>query len=184
MARSIPVIGRVAAPLVGAALLSDRDPAKAEYDQQGRLVARPMLVPAVGEALESWTLPRDAKRKRGARPQNDADWFEGENGEMISAFTPATARRTGIFTPVASVPMNDGGEDKTDARRRQERSDYATEMNSEEMEQHVSDALKASTGSHRLGVKVNKAVGRFIRWLAAGTSARPWQCCTAAKQAS
>jgi len=148
VARNIPVIGRTAAPLVGAALLSDRDPTKAEYDEYGRLVSRPMLVPAVGEVLEGWTLPKDAKRKRGARPQNDADWFEDENGEMVSSFTPTRARRTGMFTPVATVPLLEGGEDKTDARRRQDRSDYASEMNSEEMEQHVSDALKASTGTH------------------------------------
>jgi hypothetical protein len=150
VARNIPVIGRAAAPLVGAALLSDRDPAKAEYDEYGRLVSRPMLVPAVGEALEGWTLPKDAKRKRGARPQNDADWFEDENGEMVAGFTPARARRTGIFTPIAAEPLHDTseGEGKSDARRRQERSDYAAEMNSEEMEQHVSDALKASTGTH------------------------------------
>ena len=157
VARNIPVIGRAAAPLVGAALLSDRDPAKAEYDEYGRLVARPMLVPAVGEALESWTLPKDAKRKRGVRPQNDADWFEDENGEMVSSFTPARARRTGMFTPVASVPINEGGEGQSDARRRQERSDYAGEMNSEEMEQHISDALKASTGTHStLGAMIEK----------------------------
>jgi hypothetical protein len=157
VARNLPVIGRAAGPLVGAALLSDRDPAKAEYDGYGRLVARPMLVPAVGEALESWTLPKDARRKRGARPQNDADWFEDENGEMVSNFTPTRARRTGMFTPVASVPMNEGGEGKSDARRRQDRSDYAAEMNSEEMEQHVSDALKASTGTHStLGAMIEK----------------------------
>ncbi len=157
VARNIPVIGRAAGPLVGAALLSDRDPAKAEYDEYGRLVSRPMLVPAVGEALESWTLPKDAQRKRGARPSNDADWFEDENGEMVSSFTPARARRTGMFTPVAAVPLNEGGEDKSDARRRQDRSDYAAEMNSEEMEQHVSDALKASTGTHStLGAMIEK----------------------------
>jgi hypothetical protein len=157
VARNIPVIGRAAAPLVGAALLSDRDPAKAEYDEYGRVVSRPMLVPAVGEALEGWTLPKDAKRKRGARPQNDVDWFEDENGEMVAGFTPARARRTGMFTPVASVPMNEGGEDKSDARRRQERSDYAAEMNSEEMEQHVTDALKASTGTHStLGAMIER----------------------------
>ncbi len=158
VARNIPVIGRAAAPLVGAALLSDRDPTKAEYDEYGRLVARPMLVPAVGEALEGWTLPKGAKRKRGARPQNDADWFEDENGEMVAGFTPARARRTGMFTPVAAVPLNDTseGEGKSDARR-QERSDYAAEMNSEEMEQHVSDALKASTGTHStLGAMMEK----------------------------
>ena len=53
--------------------------------------------------------------------------------------------------------MNEGGEDKSDARRRQDRSDYAAEMNSEEMEQHVSDALKASTGTHStLGTMIEK----------------------------
>ncbi len=157
VARNLPVIGRAAGPLVGVALLSDRDPAKAGYDEYGRLVSRPMLVPAVGEALESWTLPKDAKRKRGARPSNDADWFEDENGEMVAGFTPARARRTGMFTPVASIPINEGGEDKSDARRRQDRSDYAAEMNSEEMEQHVSDALKASTGTHStLGAMIEK----------------------------
>jgi hypothetical protein len=157
VARNIPVIGRAAGPLVGAALLSDRDPAKAEYDEYGRLVSRPMLVPAVGEALESWTLPKDAKPKRGARPQNAADWFEDENGEMVSSFTPTQARRKGMFTPVATVPLNEGGEDKSDARRRQDKSDYAAEMNSEEMEQHVSDALKASTGTHStLGAMMEK----------------------------
>jgi hypothetical protein len=157
VARNIPVIGRAAAPIVGAALLSDRDPAKAEYDEYGRLVARPMLVPAVGEALESWTLPKNAKRKRGTHPQNDADWFEDENGEMVSSFTPARARRTGMFTPVAAVPLNEGGEDQSDARRRQDKSDYAAEMNSEELEQHVSDALKASTGTHStLGAMIAK----------------------------
>jgi len=157
VARNIPVIGRAAGPLVGAALLSDRDPAKAEYDEYGRVTSRPMLVPAVGEALEGWTLPKDAKRKRGTRPQNDADWFEDENGEMIAGFTPAKARRTGMFTPVASVPLNEGGEVQSDARRRQERSDYAAEMNSEEMEQHVSDALRASTGTHSpLGAMMEK----------------------------
>src|SRR5690606_21080173 len=80
-----------------------------------------------------------------------------ENGEMVSSFTPARARRTGMFTPLAAVPLNEGGEDKSDARRRQERSDYAAEMNSEEMEQHVSDALKASTGTHStLGAMIEK----------------------------
>jgi hypothetical protein len=53
--------------------------------------------------------------------------------------------------------MNEGGEDKSDARRRQERSDYAAEMNSEEMEQHVTDALKASTGTHStLGAMIER----------------------------
>lgn len=147
VARNIPLIGRTAGPLVGAALLSDRDPEQAEYDEYGRVISRPMLVPAVGEALESWTLPKGAKRRRGTPDSGGMEWFEDENGEMISDFMPARARRTGIFTPVASV-STDGGDDKADARRSQERSDYAAEMNSEEMEQHVSDALRSSTGTN------------------------------------
>ena len=157
VARNIPVVGRAAAPLVGAALLSDCDPARAEYDEHGRVVARPMLVPAVGEALESWTLPRAAQHKRGVLSQNEADWFEDENGEMVSGFTPARARRTGMFTPIAAVTVNEGAEAQSDTHRRQERSDYAAEMNSEEMEQHVSDALTASTGTHStLGAMIEK----------------------------
>jgi hypothetical protein len=155
VAQNIPIIGRAAAPLVGAALLSDRDPEKANYDEYGRAFSRPMLVPAVGEALEGWTLPKDAKRQR--RTQNDADGFEGENGEMGADFTPARAQRMGMFTSVAAVPFNEGAEDKTEASRRQDRSDYAAEMNSEEMEQHVSDALKASTSTHSpLGAMIER----------------------------
>lgn len=154
VARSIPLIGRAAAPLVGATLLSDRDPANADYDDYGRIISRPMLVPAVGDALEGWTLPRDAKRKRGTRPQNDMDWFEGEDGEMMSTFTPATARRMGMFTPVAS-----------DANYRQDKNDYAAEMNSEELEQHLSDALRASLGQLKVsGVgDVGSVLGDVIR---------------------
>jgi hypothetical protein len=144
VAQNMPVIGRMAAPLIGAALLSDRDPANAEYDKLGRLVSRPMQVPAVGEALEGWTLPKDAKRKPSARAPQDADGFEDENGEMVSSFMPVRARRMGMFTPVAAVPVSEGNADKTDARLRLDKSDYAAEMHSEEMEQHVSDALKAS----------------------------------------
>ena len=155
VARNIPIIGRAAAPLLGAALLSDRDPEKAQYDEYGRAFSRPMLVPAVGEALESWTLPKSANRPR--RGQNDANGFEDENGDMLADFTAARARRTGMFTPIAAVPLNEGAEDKTEASRRQERSDYAAEMNSEEMEQHVSDALKTSTGTHSpLGAMIER----------------------------
>ncbi len=56
-ARELPGIGRVAGPLMGAALLSDRDPDHAERDEKGRIVARPMLIPAVGEHLKSWVTP-------------------------------------------------------------------------------------------------------------------------------
>ncbi len=56
-ARELPGIGRVAGPLMGAALLSDRDPDHAERDEKGRIVARPMLIPAVGDHLKSWVTP-------------------------------------------------------------------------------------------------------------------------------
>jgi hypothetical protein len=157
VAGNIPVVGRVAGPLVGAMLLSDRDPAQAEYDDYGRIVSRPMLVPAVGEALDSWTLPKDAKRKRGTRGADDAEWFEDENGEMVASFTPARARRSGLFTPLAAVSSSETERDPSEDRRQRERSDYAAEMNDEEMEQHVSDALSASTGSHSpLGAMVEQ----------------------------
>ena len=157
VARNIPVVGRVAGPLVGAMLLSDRDPAQAEYDDYGRVVSRPMLVPAVGEALDSWTLPKDTKRKRGTRGADDAEWFEDENGEMVASFTPARARRTGMFTPLAAVSASETERDPSEDRRQRERSDYAAEMNEEEMEQHVSDALSASTSSHSpLGAMVEQ----------------------------
>jgi len=156
VARQLPVVGRAAGPLVGAMLLSDRHPDHADYDEYGRLLSRPMLVPAVGDALESWSLPKDAKRKRGARPQNDADWFEDENGEMISSFTPALPRRTGMFTPIAVVSeTTSSASDETNRQR--ERSDYAAEMNSEEMEQHVSNTLRSATGrSSALGTTMER----------------------------
>jgi hypothetical protein len=148
VARNIPVVGRVTGPLVGAMLLSDRDPAQAEYDEYGRVMSRPMLVPAVGEALENWTLPKDAKRKRGTGGADDMDWFEDENGEMVSNFTPARAHRTGMFTPIAPVSYGEAEGNPSEERRQREKSDYAAEMNEEEMEQHVSDALRTSTGTN------------------------------------
>jgi hypothetical protein len=142
VARHVPVVGRIAGPLVGAALLSDRDPERAEYDEYGRVLARPMLVPAVGEALEGWTLPKGAKRRRNAASADGLDWFENEDGEMVSSFTPVKPSRMGMFTPVA--PVETGSTEHAEARRQQERSDYAAEMNEEEMEQHVAEQLRAN----------------------------------------
>ncbi|RMG74252.1 MAG: hypothetical protein D6711_09230 [Chloroflexi bacterium] len=116
VAGNIPLVGRAAGPIVGAKLLTDRDPDNAEYDEQGRMVGRPMLVPAVGEGLENWTVPRGARR-----------------------------RRVGTFTPVAPVPTRDT-EDNLQEERRQQRSDYASEMQGEEMEQHLLDVMRANTG--------------------------------------
>ncbi len=53
VARNVPVVGRVTGPMVGTMLLTDRNPDNAEYDDQGRILNRPMLVPAVGEGLDS-----------------------------------------------------------------------------------------------------------------------------------
>ncbi len=57
VARDLPGVGRVAGPLVGAALLTDYDPDHAERDAKGRIVSRPMLIPAVGESLRGWSTP-------------------------------------------------------------------------------------------------------------------------------
>ncbi len=136
---------RVVHPMVGRMLLTDRDPDKAQRDEDGRVISRPMLVPAVGDMLKDWSLPGE-KRKRGdtvSAPQS-VNWLEGEDGELYPQFTPVRARRMGMFTPVTPAEET-GGED---SRRQREKSDYAAEMNSEEMEQHVSDVMRSSTGVH------------------------------------
>jgi hypothetical protein len=145
---------RVAGPVLGMMLLTDRDPGAADYDEKGRVVGRPMLVPAVGEALEGWTLPRGAKRKRGALPPDD-ELFEDEDGNLVSTFTPSRPRRMGTFTPVATQPE---GDDANRSERARQKSEYAAEMQGEEMEQHISETLRANqtpntgdgTGASRL----------------------------------
>jgi hypothetical protein len=96
-------------PLVGAKLLTNRDPQVAEVDAQGRILARPMLIPAVGEGLEQWVVPH----------------------------------RNGFFTPSTAQPSAVEGR-IDDARRR---SDYASEMNSEELEQHLTEQLRGNRSS-------------------------------------
>jgi hypothetical protein len=128
---------RVAGPVLGMMLLTDRDPGAADYDDKGRVIGRPMLVPAVGEALEGWTLPRGAKRKRGGLPPDD-ELFEDEDGNLVSTFTPSRSHRMGTFTPVATQP-----EDDATSRERQ-KNEYAAEMQGEEMEQHISETLRAN----------------------------------------
>jgi hypothetical protein len=130
---------RLAGPVLGMMLLTDRDPGAADYDEKGRVIGRPMLVPAVGEALEGWTLPRGAKRKRGALPPDD-ELFEDEDGNLVSTFTPSRPRRMGTFTPVAQPE----GDDVTRSERQRQKSEYAAEMQGEEMEQHVSETLRAN----------------------------------------
>ncbi len=145
VAGNVPLIGRVAGPIVGAKLLTDRNPDNAEYDEQGRVVGRPMLVPAVGEGLDQWTVPRGATRRN--RAGLDPEFIEDENGEMLP-ISPSPRRRMGTFTPVISVspmPTTDS-EDNLQEERRQQRSDHAAEMQGEEMEQHLSDVMRSNTG--------------------------------------
>ncbi|MCI0750114.1 MAG: hypothetical protein L0Y32_06190 [Nevskiales bacterium] len=148
VARNVPLVGRVTGPLVGARLLSDRDPAKAEYNEQGQVVNRPMLVPAVGDSLEKWTLPRGARRGQRGMRAGDPEFVEGEDGELLPVGGVSPARwRMGTFTPLAPLPVTDS-EDNRNEERRQQRSDYAAEMQGEEMEQHISDVMRAHTGAH------------------------------------
>ncbi|MDX1992950.1 MAG: hypothetical protein SF029_11190 [bacterium] len=145
VARHIPIVGRVTGPLVGAKLLTDRDPEKATYDDYGHVIARPMLVPAVGKKLESWTTPlRGRKRKRGEGTADDVDWFEDEEGNLTPTFRPVAPRRMGIFTPVSTVEPQGDTQVERRAEQARQRSDYAAEMNSEEMEQHISEQLRAN----------------------------------------
>ena len=70
VASSVPLVGRVTGPLVGAMLLTDRDPEAAEYDKQGRVLSRPMLVPAVADSLSKWTLPRTSRTSEASEDTN------------------------------------------------------------------------------------------------------------------
>jgi hypothetical protein len=98
IARDMPIVGRAAAPLIGASLLTDYNPEKAKYDDKGRLVSRPMLVPAVGERLQDMIYP-DGNRPRQAdapsrMPRSGESWLEDEDGELSPTTTAmATTRR-------------------------------------------------------------------------------------------
>ncbi len=145
VARHIPMVGRIAGPMVGGMLLTDRDPENARYDEYGRVISRPMLVPAVGEALEGWTTPlRGQKRKRGTGAADDVDWFEDDEGNLTSTFRPVTPRRVGMFTPVTPVESTIDANAERRTEQARQRSDYSAEMNSEEMEQHISEQLRAN----------------------------------------
>src|SRR5690606_16586376 len=148
VAHNVPVVGRVAGPLVGTTLLSDRDPVKAEVNEQGQVVNRPMLVPAVGDSLDNWTLPRRSHRRRGANA--DPEFFEDSEGEMLTVTGPERIRprRMGTFTPTSPAPETTPTSHDSGAIRQRERSEYAAEMQGEEMEQHISDTLRAHTGTH------------------------------------
>ena len=149
VAGSVPLVGRAAGPLVGSLLLTDRDESRATYNGLGQLVSRPMLVPAVGEGLASWTTPRGGRAV--SRSVGGDTYMEDETGQMVSlggASSGASGRtRMGVFTPTSAVtpPGSSSVADETDKRNAQRR-DYAEEMQGEEMEQHLSDVMRSHTG--------------------------------------
>ncbi|MEO0596433.1 MAG: hypothetical protein AAF126_10010, partial [Chloroflexota bacterium] len=81
IARRVPLVGRVTGPMLGVMLLTDRHPDNAEYDEQGRMTNRPMLVPAIGEGLDRIVVPVGAPAPR--RNPIDPDYIETEHGEML-----------------------------------------------------------------------------------------------------
>ncbi|MBE2268577.1 MAG: hypothetical protein IAE80_10145 [Anaerolinea sp.] len=140
--RDIPVAGRVLGPMVGATLLTNYDPEKAEYDDKGRLIGRPMLVPAVGARLEALTYPRGKQPSKRAADE-ELDWIEDDDGELYPGFTPVNRKRVGTFTPVAPTPT----EASADEEIARERETYADDMRSEEMEAHLSDVARSTSGT-------------------------------------
>ena len=153
VAGSVPLVGRAAGPLVGSLLLTDRDESRATYNGLGQLVSRPMLVPAVGEGLASWTTPRGGRAV--SRPVVSDTYMEDENGQMVSLGGAACGvtggvmgrTRMGVFTPTSAVtpPAGSSSSDEINNRTGQRR-DYADEMQGEEMEQHLSDVMRSNTG--------------------------------------
>jgi len=61
----------------------------------------------------------------------------------------------GHFTPVEPLPFADDAVDEQNEERRAQRSTYASEMQGEEMEQHLSDVMRSSTG-------VNSTLGGLL----------------------
>ncbi len=144
IARNVPLVGRVTGPMVGAMLLTDRNPDHAEYDEQGRMTNRPMLVPAIGEGLYRFTTPPGAPPPR--RNAIDPEYIEGEDGEMLPITPTNRPRRMGHFTPVEPLPFADDAVDEKNEESRAQCSSYASEMQGEEMEQHLSDVMRSATG--------------------------------------
>jgi hypothetical protein len=118
VARDLPGVGGVAGPLVGALLLTDRDPAAAQVDERGRVLSRPMLNPAVGELLDVTTLPAPAKSKR--RPPADEMWtIEDEDGEPLATFRRPSRADDDFIA----------------------RESFADNQRGEEMEQHITERI-------------------------------------------
>lgn len=137
----------------GVGLLSDRDPAKADYDEKDlRVLGRPMLLPAVGARLEGWTNPqKQEKDKRTGWFTPDLEAEEGDSGRSQPAkqraiVAPENLAASSATTQPATEKQNSApstGED----RRQRERSDHNAEMVGEEMEQHISDVMGTKSGS-------------------------------------
>ncbi len=133
VARGMPVVGRVAGPVAGAALLTDRNPDHAYEDEDGRM-HQPMLVPAVGRGLAGLTHGPGWKRKREDLDTDD----EGTEGQSM----PMRSLRMGRFTPVASQ-----SDLVSEVGRATQRSDYVEQETGEEMEQHITDVARSGQTS-------------------------------------
>jgi hypothetical protein len=158
VARAVPLIGSIAGPRLGAKLLTDYDPDHAGYDEQGRLIGRPMLVPAMGAGLAALTYP-PGKRPSPRRPGDDElTWLEDDDGELIPGFTPLKRKRMGMFTPAAPTPA----EASTDEAIARERETYADDMRGEELEQHLSEVAQTARGNDGAGGdRTEGAAGRL-----------------------
>ncbi len=153
------LVRRVAGPLVGRMLLTDRDPDAALLDDRGRVLGRPMLVPAVGEGLEGWTTPLGKKPRKNAYADDDLT-FEDDDGELVGVFTPLQRQRTGAFTPVAPTPT----EAAADEEIARERQTYADDMRGEEMEDHISDVARSTAQTNPNDTnRIDGAAGRLER---------------------
>jgi hypothetical protein len=135
------VVRRVGGPMIGRMLLTDRDPDGADYDRQGRVSNRPMLLPAVGEGLEGWTTPLAKSRRTRSPVSDDAT---DESSELEGVFTPFKRKRTGLFTPVASQGTNSASSHEQQERERQT---YVDDMRGEEMEGHISDVARSNSAT-------------------------------------
>lgn len=153
IAGNIPDIGRVTGPMVGAMLLTDRNPDNADYDEQGRMMNRPMLVPAIGEGLDRFITPLGASSPR--RNAIDPEYIEGEDGEMLPISPLSRSQHMGCFTAVESLSFADDRADEQNEEARYQRNTYASEMQGKEMEQQLSDVMRSSTG-------VNSTLGGLL----------------------
>lgn len=162
VARDVPLIGGALGPSLGAKLLTDYNPEAAAYDEKGRPIRRPMLVPAVGAGLETLTYPLGVQQVKRAGIDKEPGWIEDEDGELFPGFSPVKRKRMGTFTPLAATPTEASAEEEL-AR---EREAYADDMRGEEMEQHLSEVAQSQAGhdsSKGDGERVERAAGRLER---------------------